>query len=93
MAPYQIVAAAVRLFAIWLAVYVVRATPAFLVELRKYDDDVGLAISLGVAGLVIAVVLVLGSFLEALHGLWCRGSPRLNQSRHRQTTGLRLAVV
>ena len=62
MAPYQIVAVAVRLFAIWLAVYAVRTAPAFLFELRRFDDEVGLAISLGVAALVLAVVFLLWFF-------------------------------
>src|SRR5215472_12810508 len=62
MAPYQIVATALRLFAIWLVVDAVRTVPGFIRELRRYDDGAALAISLGVAGLVIAVVLVLWFF-------------------------------
>jgi hypothetical protein len=62
VAPYQIVTIAIRLFAIWLAVYVARAAPAFFMETRRYDDEVALWMAIAIAIVSIALVLVLWFF-------------------------------
>lgn len=57
MSPHQIVAVAVRLFALWAIVYLVRAVPGYFVHLKRFDDPVTQAVIL--AGGIALVVLVL----------------------------------
>jgi hypothetical protein len=62
MSPHQAIAVAVRLFAIWLAIYAARTAPSFYRESVRTDDpNAGIAV-LVVAALVIVFVLFLWFF-------------------------------
>jgi hypothetical protein len=62
MTPHQVLAVAVRLFAIWLAIYVLRSAPSYYRELTRLGDSTGTAATLVVAGLAIAMVAFLWLF-------------------------------
>jgi len=62
MAPYQVVTIAIRLFAIWLAIYVARVGPAFYIDTRKYNDTVVLAFGAAVAVAAVGLIIVLWFF-------------------------------
>ena len=54
MTPHQTLAVAVRLFAIWLAIYLVRTGPAFYRETARLGDSIA-----GIAIIVFAILTVL----------------------------------
>lgn len=60
MSPHQVVAVAVRLFAVWLATYLIRTTPIYVITFGGHDNS----------GLVLAsaIVTVLGFVIAA--ALW-----------------------
>ncbi len=62
MSPIQIVALAVRLFAIWLAIYVLRWMPYLYRDLRRFDDATMTAIGVATAVLIILIVVFLWFF-------------------------------
>jgi hypothetical protein len=62
MSPIQMVALAVRLFAIWLGLYSARAAPALYIETQKLDDPIAMGIVIAVALVIFAVVLLLWFF-------------------------------
>ena len=62
MSPHQVVAVAVRLFAIWLAIYALRVTPAFLLQVQKYDDPFAMSFVVGAALIVLGILIVLWFF-------------------------------
>ena len=62
MSPHQTLAVAVRLFAIWLAIYWVRFVPGFYFEGLRQDDSSALAIALVTSVFAILCLLVLWFF-------------------------------
>ena len=54
MSPHQTFAVAVRLFAIWLAIYAARTTPSFHRESVRTDDP-----NAGIAVLVVAALFMI----------------------------------
>ena len=62
MSPHQTIAVAVRLFAIWLAIYFARMVPRFYRETLKADDAAGGVGVVVIAAFVVVVVLVLWFF-------------------------------
>ena len=69
MSPQQAVAVAVRLFGVWLAVYVVRSAPAFVLRARTYADGEAIVFAAVIGLGVIALVLALFFFPQ----LFARG--------------------
>jgi hypothetical protein len=68
MSPHQVIAVAVRLFAVWLGLYVIRGLPAFYVA--RPADALGIWIGLGIVlvsgGVVLALWLFPGTVAAAL---------------------------
>src|SRR5437667_3656594 len=62
MSPIQACAIALRLFAIWLAIYWARWVPYLYSEARKPDDAIRIVVALAVTALAIAFVLLLWFF-------------------------------
>lgn len=62
MSPHQTLAVAVRLFAIWLAIYFARTAPAFYRETLRVDDSAGSVGVILVSTLMVVVVLFLWFF-------------------------------
>jgi hypothetical protein len=60
MSPHQAIAVAVRIFAVWLAIYVVRTIPAFFIEGR--GDTSGLVTAAIVGLLTLGIALLLWAF-------------------------------
>ncbi len=75
MSPHQLIAVAVRLFAIWLAIYAVRYVPAVFLQIEKFGEGPGAAISLGVCFVVIGVLLILWFFPRTIAKKLLPGSP------------------
>jgi hypothetical protein len=59
MTPHQTLAVVVRLFAIWLAIYIARAAPAFYREAARYRDTPGTvgAVLIAIAALALVIFL------------------------------------
>ena len=62
MAPHQVIAVFIRLFAIWLAIYFARTAPALYREAVTADDSTMLAAIFVIAILIILFVLFLWFF-------------------------------
>ena len=62
MSPHQTVTVAVRLFAIWLAIYWIRFVPGFYFEGLRHDDSSAVAIALAASVFAIVCLLVLWFF-------------------------------
>jgi hypothetical protein len=62
MSPHQTIAVAVRLFAVWLVIYVGRTAPSFYREAVRTDDFDARVVILLVAALTVALVLLLWFF-------------------------------
>ena len=62
MSPHQTLAVAVRLFAIWLAIYFARMAPAFYRETLRVEDSAGSVGAALISILVVALVLFLWFF-------------------------------
>jgi hypothetical protein len=56
MSPIQTIAVAVRLFAIWLAIYAGRMLPQFYRETVSFDDP-GMSVASVVIGILIALFI------------------------------------
>jgi hypothetical protein len=59
VSPHQAVAVAVRLFAVWLATYLIRTTPIFVITFGEHDDS-GLLLASAIVtalGLIVAAAL------------------------------------
>jgi hypothetical protein len=61
MSPHQAIAVAVRLFAVWLLIYLIPGVVGFYVQYEKHDDPYKLAIAVAVT--VVAAVIVLALWL------------------------------
>jgi hypothetical protein len=59
MSPHQAVAVAVRLFAIWLAIYSARNAPGFYFQAAKYNDDAAVLFASGAVAIILLVILVM----------------------------------
>ena len=66
MSPHQTVAVAVRLFAVWFAIYVMREASAFYLQGRAQRDPYVLLIVLGVLALALAFIAVLWFFPRSI---------------------------
>lgn len=62
MSPHQIIAVAVRLFAIWIVIYVVRELPVFYFEGSKQGDPYVLTVTIAIALVSLVGFLVLWFF-------------------------------
>ena len=62
MSPHQTIAVVVRLFAIWLVIYVARTAPAFYREAVRLDDPNASVVAIAIAVLVTLFVLFLWFF-------------------------------
>jgi len=62
VSPIQVAALAIRLFAIWLAIYWARWIPYLYSEARKPDDAAGLVVAVGVTLLTVFLVIFLWFF-------------------------------
>jgi hypothetical protein len=62
MSPIQAVALGVRLFAIWLAIYMARWMPYLYKDLRRFDDETATAIAVAMSVLIILIVVFLWFF-------------------------------
>ena len=75
MSPHQVVAVGVRLFAIWLAIYALRVAPGFLVQVRKYDDQFAIGLTIATVPIVLGVLIVLWFFPRTIARRLLPGSP------------------
>ena len=62
MSPHQTIAVAIRLFAVWLAIYAGRTAPSFYRELVRMNDSAGSAIVIGISLLIVIFILYLWFF-------------------------------
>lgn len=62
MSPHQVIAVAVRLFAVWLVIYVVRELPVFYAEGSRQEDPYVLTVTIATALLTGLSFLVLWFF-------------------------------
>ena len=62
MTSTQMVALGVRLFAVWLAIYVLRSMPGIFLAFRQYDQLAAQVFSVVVAVMLAAIVVVLWVF-------------------------------
>jgi hypothetical protein len=60
--PHQVIAVAVRLFAIWLIIGVLRTAPQFYREFARVGDSTANAIVIGVSVLAVLLILFLWFF-------------------------------
>lgn len=62
MSPIQAVAVAVRLFALWFAIFFGRTAPGYYIQIRDFDDTLASAIGIAVVLLALAFVVFLWFF-------------------------------
>jgi hypothetical protein len=60
--PLQTIAVVVRLFAIWLTIYVARAAPPFYREVVRLEDSAAAGVTIGIAILLVLFILFLWFF-------------------------------
>jgi hypothetical protein len=66
MSPHQALSVAVRLFVIWLVIYVVRTAPTFVLQAKRYDDEAALFLGIGVLIVILLVLLAMWFFSRTL---------------------------
>jgi hypothetical protein len=66
VSPYQFAAVGIRLFAIWLAIYVGRIAPSFYAEVEQYDSRVAVAGAAIVAVGTVATIVILWFFPRSI---------------------------
>ena len=66
MSPHQAVALMVRLFAIWLAIFIARSAPSFVREASRTNDSMVTAAIFGTTILAVLVIIVLWFFPKTI---------------------------
>ncbi len=66
MSPHQTIAVAIRLFAIWLAVYLLRTAPEFFLQAQEDGEQLALVIPVGISILSVLLLAILWLFPRSI---------------------------